>query len=117
MNDGVTSLVVLADNQWDVLKLLVIGGLIVGGILAYHAISSLGAASRVRQTEQTKREIAAYVAEGSITPETAEKLLTAGAPENWNEHVAQMVQSGTIDSDEAAKLLKAGRPAGAPAKA
>lgn len=31
-----------------------------------------------RQREMTKREIAAYVAEGSITPQDAERIIRAG---------------------------------------
>jgi len=34
---------------------------------------------RIRQREQTRREIAAYVAEGSITPSDGEKLMRAAA--------------------------------------
>lgn len=33
-----------------------------------------------RQREQTRREIAAYVAEGSMPPEVAERMLTAEPP-------------------------------------
>ncbi|MEM9084208.1 MAG: hypothetical protein AAGB34_11475 [Planctomycetota bacterium] len=33
--------------------------------------------TRAREAEQTKREIAAYIAEGSITPEDGERLLRA----------------------------------------
>lgn len=43
---------------------------IVGGIL-----KSL---SDTRQQEQTKREIAAYIAEGSMTPEEGERIIRAG---------------------------------------
>ncbi|HHN77287.1 MAG TPA: hypothetical protein ENK11_01255 [Phycisphaerales bacterium] len=32
----------------------------------------------VREREQSRREIAAYVAEGSMTPEEGERLLNAG---------------------------------------
>lgn len=35
---------------------------------------------RTRAREQTKREIAAYVAEGSITPDDAERILKADMP-------------------------------------
>lgn len=34
---------------------------------------------RTRQREQTRREIAAYVAEGSITPSDGERLMRAAA--------------------------------------
>lgn len=33
-----------------------------------------------REREQSRREIAAYVAEGSMTPEQGEKLIAAGTP-------------------------------------
>lgn len=35
---------------------------------------------KTRQREQTKRELAAYVAEGSMTPEDAAAILAAGKP-------------------------------------
>ncbi len=54
---------------------------IVGGIL----MSIIKTVSRestkkhaVREREQSRREIAAYVAEGSMTPEEGERLLNAG---------------------------------------
>ena len=38
--------------------------------------------SETREREATKREIAAYIAEGSISPEDAEKILKADMP-HW----------------------------------
>lgn len=35
---------------------------------------------RVRSQERTRREIAAYIAEGSMTPEQGERLMKAKAP-------------------------------------
>jgi len=35
--------------------------------------------------EQSRREIAAYVAEGSMTPEEGERLLHAGAKGSWRD--------------------------------
>lgn len=54
---------------------------IVGGILvAVVAIISamVKSASTRRQIEESRREIAAYVAEGSISPDDAERLINAG---------------------------------------
>jgi len=104
----------LADgtDQWDVLKLAVIGGFVVGGILLYALIDTIGRAQRTKQSELSRREIAAYVAEGSMTPETAERLLTAGLPSDWTEHVATMVQDGAIDAAGAERLLMAGPKSG-----
>ncbi|GJM20061.1 MAG: hypothetical protein DHS20C14_22740 [Phycisphaeraceae bacterium] len=53
----------------------VAGGLLVA-IVAIVS-SMITSAKRTRQREETRREIAAYVAEGSMTPEDAEKLLLA----------------------------------------
>ncbi|HHN77286.1 MAG TPA: hypothetical protein ENK11_01250 [Phycisphaerales bacterium] len=52
----------------------------IGGLIAMVAIT-FGTIRRVSQTsarEKTKREIAAYVAEGSMTPEEGERLIKAG---------------------------------------
>lgn len=38
--------------------------------------------ARTKEREQSKREIAAYVAEGSISPQDAERLLRADRP-HW----------------------------------
>ena len=37
-------------------------------------------AGNIKERERTRREVAAYVAEGSITPEDAERMLTARSP-------------------------------------
>ncbi len=51
-----------------------------GGIIAVTAIlmGSLTSIVRVRSRERTRREIAAYIAEGSMTPEQGERLMKAG---------------------------------------
>lgn len=43
-------------------------------------VKGVGNASKTRQREQSRREIAAYVAEGSMTPEQGERLMNAGPP-------------------------------------
>ncbi len=47
--------------------------------------TSLKSISRSRALEESRRELAAYVAEGSMTPDDAEKLLKAGRP-HWEQH-------------------------------
>jgi hypothetical protein len=42
----------------------------------------LHAMSNRRQREQSRREIAAYVAEGTMTPDDAERLLRAETPDS-----------------------------------
>ena len=56
---------------------------VVGGFIAIVAIVfSMGKGiTIVKECEKTRRELAAYVAEGSMTPEDAERLLKA-TPEN-----------------------------------
>jgi len=54
---------------------------VAGGILGW-IVSELSNNSRkkaqTREREATRREVAAYVAEGSMTPEDGERLLRAG---------------------------------------
>lgn len=52
----------------------------VGGVVAVIAIvfDTMQKVLTTRQREQTRREVAAYVAEGSMTPEDAERILRAG---------------------------------------
>jgi len=51
----------------------------VGGLIAIIAIifSTIKKTAVTKQREQTRRELAAYVAEGSMTPDDAERLLRA----------------------------------------
>jgi chromate transport protein ChrA len=53
---------------------------IVGGTIAVVAIvfSNVAGVFRTQAREKTRREIAAYIAEGSMTPEQGERLLKAG---------------------------------------
>lgn len=53
--------------------------LIIGGTVAIIAILSGCLASIVKSVgrERTRREIAAYIAEGSMTPEQGERLMAA----------------------------------------
>lgn len=57
-------------------QIAVVGGLIIAGISIIT--SYRGRVRRTEALEQSRREIAAYVAEGSITPDDAAKLLEAG---------------------------------------
>ena len=49
-----------------------------GSILLGMLIKSITSVFTTASRERTKREIAAYVAEGSMTPEQAERILKAG---------------------------------------
>jgi len=65
----------------DLLPIIaVVGGL---GIAALAIISHLiRSTSQRRHFEESRREIAAYVAEGSITPEDAQRLLESETTRN-----------------------------------
>ncbi|HEB60777.1 MAG TPA: hypothetical protein ENJ06_03030 [Phycisphaeraceae bacterium] len=73
-----TSFLQLISNN----PLLIIFG--TGGIIAVTAIvlGSLTKIVQVRSRERTRREIAAYIAEGSMTPEQGERLMRAGNRED-----------------------------------
>lgn len=47
-------------------------------IIATTAISRTTSAIKAASRERTRREIAAFIAEGSMTPEQGEKLMKAG---------------------------------------
>ena len=53
----------------------------IGGVIALTAIvtGTIQSSLKTRQVEQTKRELAAYVAEGSMTAEDAYKILAGNA--------------------------------------
>lgn len=61
-----------------------------GGILIALTgiiVGFLRSVKREREREQTRREVAAYVAEGSMTAEDAAKILEAGPHDRWKETV------------------------------
>lgn len=62
----------------DVAVMAIIFG--VGGVVMVIAIvfDTMQKIAVTRQRETTKREVAAYVAEGSMTPEDAERIIKAG---------------------------------------
>ncbi|PHQ82871.1 MAG: hypothetical protein COB69_00470 [Phycisphaera sp.] len=66
----------------------------------YHIVT-------VRAREQTKREIAAYVAEGTIAPDDAVRILTAGQGTNAKEVVAKRAADGWISAKKADQIIQA----------
>lgn len=71
----------LASIENDIIPILAIGGGLLVGIIAILS-SAIATVMKTRSRETTKREVAAYVAEGSISPVDAEKLINAGQP-HW----------------------------------
>ncbi|MBL8765071.1 MAG: hypothetical protein JNM07_12460 [Phycisphaerae bacterium] len=72
---GVT--LAFADVPEGLIQLIAVGGAFAVPIVGIIA-GMVYAASKNKQREQSRREIAAYVAEGSITPDHARMLLDEG---------------------------------------
>jgi hypothetical protein len=53
--------------------------LIAGGIIVIVTIKSLASVLRTFAREKTRREIAAFIAEGSMSPDQGERLMKAGS--------------------------------------
>ncbi len=79
-------------------------GLAFLGVLIY-AIYAIHDICKTRAKEHTKREVAAYVAEGSIRAEDAAVILNAGS-DAVAETIADAVAWGTIKPEKADILLK-----------
>jgi hypothetical protein len=75
------SLLTLASDTGEV---AVMGGLFLGFIALVG--SFITKIITVRARERTKREIAAYVSEGSMTPQEGERLIRAERPAWEREH-------------------------------
>lgn len=83
--------------------------LLVTGVVAVVAIASISGtvrrASVTKQREQTKRELAAYVAEGSMAPEDAQGILAAGESDDLRELVLKRAADGWITTKKAQQIL------------
>lgn len=71
----------LADIDGEIIPLVAMGGGFVVAIVAIVAGATKSMIDR-KQKEVTRREVAAYVAEGSMTTDEAERILEAGQP-HW----------------------------------
>lgn len=90
----------------DEVQFLVLGGgmLLVALLAVLHTIRKV---TETRAKEQTRREVAAYVAEGSITPDDATRMLSAGMSESVATELAKGVTWGTISAEKARKMVQA----------
>ncbi len=70
INEALTRLI----SNEGVIVPIIVGGFIVILVL----INVVGKTVRSNARERTRREIAAYIAEGSMTPEQGERLMKAG---------------------------------------
>ncbi|MGP1308904.1 MAG: hypothetical protein ACTS27_01750 [Phycisphaerales bacterium] len=69
-----------ADPEGPVKAIAVLGMSVIG--LAAVVLGIFVRMRNTRERERSRREIAAYVAEGSISPDDAERLLNAAQPVN-----------------------------------
>lgn len=77
-------------------------------IVFWVAFSNIRKMYQTRQREQTRREIAAYVAEGSISPADARTMMGAEESE-FEKKIADAVAWGMLSSKKAEQLLRAMR--------
>lgn len=78
-------------------------------LLAFWIVfSNLRKMYEVRQREQTRREIAAYVAEGTITPADARMMFGTDESE-FEKKIAEAVSWGMLSTKKAEQLMKAMR--------
>ncbi len=103
----------LADMD-EVIPILVIamGGAI---LIVWLVFGNIRKALETRAKEMTRREIAAYVAEGSMSPDDARKLLGSSS-EEAERKISDAVAWGVISPKKAEELIRAFRadPSSAP---
>lgn len=71
----------MSDNELARMALsddVLIPSLIAGSIVLIVLFKTIGSTARSIARERTRREIAAFIAEGSMTPEQGERLMKAG---------------------------------------
>jgi hypothetical protein len=74
-NTPIASLVLgAADNEVAIVMFAVVGLVAIVAIVGSYVATT----ARARQREVSRREIAAYVAEGAMTPAEGERLMAAG---------------------------------------
>jgi len=73
--------------------------------LVFYVVHCVRKILETRAREQTKREIAAYVAEGSISPQDAAKMLMSSS--EAASQIADGVAWGTVKPEKAEMLIRA----------
>jgi len=84
---------------------LIIMSMVLGSGMLWYIIHSIKKIVEIKAKEQTKREVAAYLAEGSIKAEDAAVLL-AGGSDDAERKIADAVAWGTIKPEKAEALLR-----------
>ncbi len=102
-----TNLMMLAASGSE--PLFILGPLAVAGVGIY-IVKTIKDVKQTSEREQTKREVAAYVAEGSIRPEDAAMILNANGTASESSQAEQTIASGvawgTISPAKAGDLLR-----------
>jgi hypothetical protein len=111
-SDIFASTLALSGNEEKILTL----GIILFAAIIFYGIHATRKIFETRAKENTKREIAAYVAEGSISPEDATRMLRADRNEP-EQKIASAVAWGTIKPEKAESLLRSMRGEAARPKA
>lgn len=111
MGVGVDFPVVLGGVDDEVIAFLAVGGGILIAIIAI-VFTNIRQVLMTRARERTRSEIAAYVAEGSMTAEDGSRLLGADQSD-FEKKIAAAVSWGMLSADKAEKLIGAVRKRGA----
>lgn len=69
---------ILADIPKEAIVMVAVGGGLSVAVISM-VISAAQSMFETRQREQTRREVSAYIAEGSMSPDEGERILNAGA--------------------------------------
>ncbi len=93
----------------EMVPIVIFGGGFAVAIVAM-IMKTIRTTSERKHIEETKREMAAYVAEGSISPDDAAKILSAGASADaWKAQVAKAVADKNMSAKEGERLIRANR--------
>lgn len=109
---GTSAVQILASDPSE--EFLIKAVALTGGILimlAWSVLKTMRVIMVKRAAETTKREIAAYVAEGSIRPEDAAAIINAGS-DSEVEKITSAVAAGIISPNKAEKLIASLRSEG-----
>ena len=87
---------------------LIVVTLLVGGAVIWIVTSNVRRYLEVRAKERTRREVAAYVAEGTIQPADARSLLET-QDKDCEKAIADAVAWGCVNPEKAERLIKAMR--------
>ena len=94
-------LLTLAEVDKGIMILLIIGSFFAFWIL----LATVDSIHKTNQRERTAREVAAYVAEGSISAAEAGHLLESQRRSSLRERLAELVAEQWIDVETAKKIL------------